>query len=69
MQIIRVDRLNPDGRGCLGQPLWLAIIGEEMPPLSQVGQLYLRRFAIDHWSRKDSGQGLDRRGLWSKVVI
>lgn len=49
MQIIRVERLNSDGSGCLGKALWLAWMGEKMPPLSLVWQIYSRRFAIDPW--------------------
>lgn len=33
------------------KPLWLAWVGEQMPPLSEVWRLYLRRFAVDHWYR------------------
>jgi hypothetical protein len=29
----------------------LAWVGEEMPPLSEVWRLYLRRFTVDHWYR------------------
>ena len=51
MSLIRVERL--DQKGCLrvSKPLWLAWIGEQMPPLSQVWLLYLRRFSVDHWYR------------------
>ena len=51
MSLIRVERL--DEQGCLkvSKPLWLAWVGEEMPPLSEIWQLYLRRFTIDHWYR------------------
>ncbi|WP_375512185.1 hypothetical protein [uncultured Nostoc sp.] len=31
--------------------MWLAFVGEEMPPLSEVWKLYMRRFAVDHWYR------------------
>nr|WP_246605513.1 hypothetical protein [Sphaerospermopsis torques-reginae] len=31
--------------------MWLAFVGEEMPPLNEVWKLYLRRFAVDHWYR------------------
>ena len=37
--------------GKVSKPLWLAWVGEEMPPLSEVWRLYLRRFAVDHWYR------------------
>ncbi len=29
----------------------LGWVGEEMPPLSEVWRLYLRRFTVDHWYR------------------
>ena len=35
----------------VAKPLWLAWVGEEMPALSEVWRLYLRRFAVDHWYR------------------
>ncbi len=31
--------------------MWLAYVGHEMPPLSEIWKLYLRRFAVDHWYR------------------
>ncbi|WP_339381502.1 transposase, partial [Brasilonema bromeliae] len=51
MSLIRVERL--DQQGCLrvSKPLWLAWVGEQMPPLSEVWLLYLRRFSVDHWYR------------------
>ncbi|HEY9836882.1 MAG TPA: NF041680 family putative transposase [Vampirovibrionales bacterium] len=64
MQILRVERLNSDGSGCLGRPLWLVWIGEEMLPLSQLWKLYLRRFAIDHWYRF-----LKQRLHWQKPQL
>ncbi len=33
------------------QPLWLVWVGVQMPPLTEIWQLYLRRFAIEHWYR------------------
>lgn len=51
MSIILVERLREDGSPRINKPMWLAFVGEEMPPLSQVWLLYLRRFAIDHWYR------------------
>lgn len=51
MQIIRVERLNENESGCIGKPLWLAWLGDEMPPLSEIWRLYLRRFAVEHWYR------------------
>lgn len=31
--------------------MWLAFVGEQMPPLSEIWKLYLRRFAVEHWYR------------------
>ncbi|MFH7030201.1 MAG: NF041680 family putative transposase [Heteroscytonema crispum UTEX LB 1556] len=51
MSLLRVERLNEHGNLRVLKPLWLAWVGEEMPPLSEVWRLYLRRFTIDHWYR------------------
>ncbi|MDJ0677796.1 MAG: NF041680 family putative transposase [Calothrix sp. MO_167.B42] len=51
MSIIRVERLDEQGNLRVSKPLWLAWIGEQMPPLEEVWQLYLRRFSVDHWYR------------------
>ena len=51
MSLLRVERLDFDGHLRVLKPLWLAWVGEEMPPLSEVWRLYLRRFTIDHWYR------------------
>jgi hypothetical protein len=51
MSILLVERLKEDGSTRVTKPLWLAWVGEQMPPLSEVWRLYLRRFAVDHWYR------------------
>ncbi|WP_375453231.1 NF041680 family putative transposase [uncultured Nostoc sp.] len=51
MSLIRVERLDEQRNFRVSKPLWLALVGEEMPPLSEVWQLYLRRFTVDHWYR------------------
>lgn len=51
MLLIRVERLDAQGNLRELKPLWLAWVGEEMPPVEQVWRLYLRRFTIDHWYR------------------
>ena len=51
MLLMRVERLDAQGNLKELKPLWLAWVGEEMPPLEQVWRLYLRRFTIDHWYR------------------
>lgn len=51
MSLLLVERLNLDGSVRVAKPLWLAWVGQEMPPLSDVWRLYLRRNACDHWYR------------------
>jgi hypothetical protein len=51
MSLIRVERLNEQGILRVSKPLWLAWLGEQMPTLEEVWQLYLRRFTVDHWYR------------------
>ncbi|NMF65522.1 hypothetical protein DP113_34315 (plasmid) [Brasilonema octagenarum UFV-E1] len=51
MSLIQVERLKEDGSLRVTKPLWLAWVGEEMLPLSEICRLYLRRFAVDHWYR------------------
>lgn len=51
MSLIRIERLDDKGNLRVSKPLWLAWVGEEMPPLSEVWHLYLRRFTVDHWYR------------------
>jgi hypothetical protein len=46
-----VERLLEDGSPRVNKPMWLAFVGEQMPPLDEVWKLYLRRFAVDHWYR------------------
>ncbi|MEH2028739.1 MAG: hypothetical protein V7K67_03490 [Nostoc sp.] len=51
MLLLRVERLDAQGNERVSKPLWLAWVGEEMPPLEEVWCLYLRRFTVDHWYR------------------
>jgi hypothetical protein len=51
MSVVLVERLNPSGSPRVSKPMWLAYVGHEMPPLSEIWKLYLRRFAVDHWYR------------------
>jgi hypothetical protein len=51
MLLMRVERLDEQGNLRVSKPLWLAWVGEPMPPLEEVWRLYLRRFTIDHWDR------------------
>jgi len=51
MLVLRVERLDAQGNLRVSKPLWLAWVGEEMPPIEEVWRLYLRRFTIDHWYR------------------
>jgi hypothetical protein len=43
MLLLQVERLQEKRSGKVFKPLWLAWVGEEMPPLSEVWRLYLRR--------------------------
>jgi hypothetical protein len=50
MSLLEVERsIQRTGKAL--KPMWLAWVGEQMPPLAQVWRLYLRRFAVDHWYR------------------
>jgi hypothetical protein len=51
MLLMRVERLDEQGNLRVSKPLWLAWVGEQMPPVEEVWRLYLRRFTIDHWYR------------------
>ena len=51
MSMIRVERIDEQGNQRVSKPLWLAWVGEEMPPIEEVWRLYLHRFTIDHWYR------------------
>jgi hypothetical protein len=50
MSLLKVERLS-QRTGKAIKPMWLAWVGEQMPPLTEVWRLYLRRFAVDHWYR------------------
>jgi hypothetical protein len=50
MSLLRVERLSQRTAKAV-KPMWLAWVGEQMPPLIEVWLLYLRRFAVDHWYR------------------
>jgi len=45
MEIIRVEVIQPAGKKRKFKPLWLAWLGETMPPLKDFWHKYLRRFA------------------------
>jgi hypothetical protein len=51
MTLILVERLDTVTGQLKTQPLWLVWVGVQMPPLTEIWQLYLRRFAIEHWYR------------------
>jgi hypothetical protein len=51
MTLILVERLDTFTGQLKTQPLWLVWVGIQMPPLDEIWQLYLRRFAIEHWYR------------------
>jgi hypothetical protein len=49
--MIRVERIDEQGNQRISKPLWLAWVGEEMPPIEEIWRQYYRRFTIDHWYR------------------
>jgi hypothetical protein len=51
MQLILVERLDAQGNRRTDKPVWLVWVGEAMPPLADIWQLYCRRFGVDHWFR------------------
>ena len=51
MQLILVERILPKQSHSKSQPLWLVWVGQEMPPLAEIWQQYLRSFAVDYWYR------------------
>ena len=51
MSLILVERLEAETDQLKTQPLWLVWVGCQMPPLNEIWQQYLRRFAIEHWYR------------------
>jgi len=51
MEIVRVEVIKPVGRQRKFQVLWLAWLGQTMPPLQEIWRIYLRRFALEHWYR------------------
>jgi hypothetical protein len=51
LHLILVERLDEHGNRRTGNPVWLIWVGESMPPLDQIWQIYCRRFGVDHWFR------------------
>jgi hypothetical protein len=51
MEILRVEILQPLKGRRKFKPLWLAWLGQTMPPLETLWLKYLRRFALEHWYR------------------
>jgi len=51
MTLILLERLDSKASGCKNKPFWLVWIGENMPPVEEIWQQYLRRFAVEHWYR------------------
>lgn len=50
MTLVLVERLDSEGKA-RHQPLWLVWVGDTMPVLDTLWQLYLHRFCIEHWYR------------------
>jgi hypothetical protein len=51
MEILQVKVLEPPAGRRAMPLLWLAWLGETMPPLATLWLCYLRRFALEHWYR------------------
>ncbi len=51
MEILRVEVLESKAGKRRFTPLWLAWLGETMPPLETLWLHYLRRFTLEHWYR------------------
>ncbi len=52
MTLILVERLDTFTGQLKTQPLWLVWVSVLMPPLTEIWQLYLRRFALEYWYRE-----------------
>jgi hypothetical protein len=50
MEMLRVEMLPLAGKRRF-TPMWLAWLGQTMPPLETLWLNYLRRFAVEHWYR------------------
>ena len=70
--------MNFQNENCWFKPLWLAWIGEGPPPLAELWQKYLRRFALEHWYRFGKQrlhwtlpQGTTQQAInvWSDLVV
>lgn len=48
MHLLCIERRSPEHTH---RPLWLIWVGQTLPPLQELWQHYLRRFAVDHWYR------------------
>ena len=51
MEIIRVEVLETKDGKRRFTPLWLAWLGQTLPPLATLWLHYLRRFTVEHWYR------------------
>ena len=51
MEVILIQRKGKGLSPKAAKPIWLAWVGEEMPPVERLWCQYLRRFAVDHWNR------------------
>jgi hypothetical protein len=49
MEIIRVEVTETVGRTRAFKSLWLAWLGQTLPPLTRLWRKYLRRFSLEHW--------------------
>ena len=51
MDIVLIQRQGKNLTADAAKPIWLACLGEEMLPPSEIWPIYQRRLAIDHWNR------------------
>ncbi|EAZ89496.1 hypothetical protein CY0110_01595 [Crocosphaera chwakensis CCY0110] len=64
MEIVLIQRKGKGLSKKAAKPMWLAWIGEEILSLKWIWELYLRRFAIEHWNRF-----VKQRLHWTKAKL
>ncbi len=64
MEIVLIQRKGKELSKKAAKPMWLAWIGDQILSLKWIWELYLRRFAIEHWNRF-----LKQRLHWTKAKL
>ncbi len=64
MEVILIQRKGKGLSQTAAKPMWLAWIGEDILSLKWLWDLYLRRFAIEHWNRF-----VKQRLHWTKAQL